>query len=125
MDSESLAAAGLLAALSRAAELLADLRHPFVRSRAFSFFVPPSGVRAGTAFVLPDGREVRFEVSFTTSDGAFQVAGGITAEGEPLLELPRRSLPNVHDAVAVLDDYAGDVAAPAARMLDGLLDEIV
>ncbi|NUO97780.1 MAG: hypothetical protein HOV96_05335 [Nonomuraea sp.] len=125
MDSESLAAAGLLAALSRSAEILADLRHPFVRSRSFSFFVPPSGVRAGTAFTLPDGREVRFEVSFVTSDTVFHVDGGITVEGEPLLELPRRSLLNVHDAVAVLDDYAGDVAAPAARMLDGLLDEIV
>ncbi|MFI7419353.1 hypothetical protein [Nonomuraea sp. NPDC049684] len=125
MDSESRAAAGLLAALSRAAEILAGLRHPFVRGRPFSCFVPPSGVRTGAEFVLPDGREVRFEVSLTVSGDAFHVEGGITAEGEPLLELPRRSLPDVHDALAVLDDYAGDIAAPADRMLDDLLDEIV
>ncbi|MFI9594618.1 hypothetical protein [Nonomuraea sp. NPDC052265] len=125
MDSESRAAAGLLAALSRAAEILADLRHPFVRGRPFSCFVPPSGVRTGAALTLPDGREVRFEVSLTASGDAFHVEGGITVEDEPLLELPRRSLPNVHDALTVLDDYAGDVAAPADRMLDGLLDEIV
>ncbi|RSN00995.1 hypothetical protein DMB42_39010 [Nonomuraea sp. WAC 01424] len=125
MDSELRAAAGLLAALSRAAEILAGLRHPFVRNTPFTYFVPPSGVCTGAAFVLPDGREVRFELSLTTSDSAFHVEGGITAEGEPLLELPRRSLPSVHDALAVLDDYMGDLAAPADRMLDGLLDEIV
>jgi hypothetical protein len=125
VDSESLAAAGLLAALSRASEILADLHHPFVRSESFSYFVPPAGVRVGMAFVLPDGREVRFEVSLTASDGVFHVEGGITAESESLLELPRKSLLRVHDALAVFDDYASEVAAPADRMLDGLLDGIV
>jgi hypothetical protein len=125
VDSESLAAAGLLAALSRASEVLAELHHPFMRRESFSYFVPPAGVRIGTTFTLPDGREVRFEVSLTAAAGAFHVEGGITAEADPLLELPRKSLPSVHDALAVLDDYAGDLAAPAARTLDGLLDDIV
>ncbi|MFC4112786.1 hypothetical protein [Nonomuraea zeae] len=96
-----------------------------MRRETFSYFVPPAGVRVGTTFTLPDGREVRFEVSLIAADDAFHVAGGITAEDDLLLELPLKSLPGIHDALAALDDYAGDVTAPAARMLDGLLDEIV
>jgi hypothetical protein len=125
MDGESLAAAGLLEALSRASETLAELHHPFVRSERFSYFLPPAGARVGATFTLPDGREVRFEVSITVADGAFQVDGAVTAEDETLLQLPRKSVPGIHDGLAVLDDYAGEVAAPAARLLDGLLDEIV
>ncbi|MFI7701670.1 hypothetical protein [Nonomuraea sp. NPDC049480] len=125
MDSESLAAAGLLTALSRASEILADLRHPFVRSEPFSYFLPPAGARVGTTFTLPDGREVRFEVSVTATSTAFRVEGSITAEDDTLLELPRKSLPGIHDGLAALDDYVGEVAAPAARLIDQLLDEIV
>ncbi|WP_188188540.1 hypothetical protein [Nonomuraea sp. SYSU D8015] len=125
MDSESLAAAGLLAALNRSSELLADLRHPFVRSERFSYFLPPAGARVGATFTLPDGREVRFEVSIAAGSTAFQVEGSITVEDETILALPRKSLPDIHDALAVLDDYAGDVAAPAARTIDQLLEEIV
>ncbi|MGW0808408.1 hypothetical protein [Nonomuraea sp. NPDC002799] len=124
MDSESLAAAGLLAALSRASEILAELRHPFVRSERFSYFLPPAGARTGSIFMLPDGREVRFEVSITASAGAFHVTGAITAEDDTLLELPRKTVSSIEDGLAVLDDYAGEVAAPAARMIDQLLDEI-
>ncbi|TDE20481.1 hypothetical protein E1295_47160 [Nonomuraea mesophila] len=125
MDSESLAAAGLLAALGRASEILAELHHPFVRSERFSYFFPPAGARTGTTFTLPDGREMRFEVSIAAADGAFHVTGEITAEGESLLDLPRKSVPGLGDALAVLDDYAGEVAAPAGRLIDQLLDGIV
>ncbi|MFC5833662.1 hypothetical protein [Nonomuraea insulae] len=125
MDSESLAAVGLLAALGRASETLAELRHPFVRSERFSYFFPPAGVRVGATFMLPDGREVRFEVSMVASGGAFHVEGGIEAEDEKLLELPRKSVPGIHDGLAVFDDYMGEVAAPAARVIDRLLEEIV
>jgi hypothetical protein len=125
MDSASLAAAGLLTALSRASELLAELDHPFVRRERYSYFFPPAGARTGAAFTLPDGREVRFEVSITATSTAFQVEGSITAEHEPLLELPRKSLPSIHDGLAVLEDYVGEVAAPAARVIDQLLDEVV
>lgn len=125
MDSESLAAAGLLAALSRAAVSLAEARHPFVRSRPFTYFFPPAGVRTGTAFVLPDGREVTFAVSVAASGGAFQVEGAVTAEGEPLLALPRRGVPGVGEATALLDDYAAEVAGAVGRVVDRLLDEIV
>ncbi|MGP3963327.1 hypothetical protein ACTWPT_45830 [Nonomuraea sp. 3N208] len=125
MDSESLAAARLLAALSRASESLAELSHPFVRSERFSYFLPDAGARVGTTFTLPDGREVRFEVSITVSSAAFQVEGSITAENDPLLELPRKSLPSIRDGLAAFDDYVGEVAAPAARLIDQLLDEIV
>ncbi|GAA3662775.1 hypothetical protein GCM10022224_028430 [Nonomuraea antimicrobica] len=124
MDSESLAAAGLLAALGRASETLAELHHPFVRSERFSHFFPPAGARVGVTFVLPDGREVRFEVSIAASGGAFHVEGGVEAEGEPLLELPRKSLPGVQDALAVFDDYVGEVAAPATRLIGQLLEEL-
>ncbi|WP_336209685.1 hypothetical protein [Nonomuraea sp. LPB2021202275-12-8] len=125
MDSESLAAAALLAALSRATGILAELRHPFARSRSFSFFVPPAGARTGAAFVLPDGREVRFEVSIAVSGDAFHVEGSITAEDEVLLELPRKSTSGIHDGLAVVEEYAAEVAQPAGRLLDQLLDGIV
>ncbi|MGW5156281.1 hypothetical protein ACWEPN_12455 [Nonomuraea wenchangensis] len=132
MDSESLAAAGLLAALSRTVEIFADLRHPFVRHEHISTFFPPAGVRVGIAFVLPDGREVRFEVSVAVggdvedaADGdVFHVEGSITAESETLLDLPRKTLPDVGDALAVLDDYASEVAEAANRTIDRLLEEI-
>ncbi|MFC4011034.1 hypothetical protein ACFOY2_27660 [Nonomuraea purpurea] len=124
MDSESLAAAGLLAALSRASEILAELHHPFVRSERFSYFLPPAGARTGAVFVLPDGREVRFEVSIAASSNAFHVEGAITSEDDALLELPRATVASIEDGLAVLDDYAGEVAAPAARMIDQLLEEI-
>ncbi|MEV4015462.1 hypothetical protein AB0J35_33665 [Nonomuraea angiospora] len=125
MDSESLAAAGLLEALSRASGMLAELHHPFVRSEPFSYFLPPAGARVGTGLTLPDGREVRFEVSIAVSAGAFHIEGSITAEDETLFELPRKSVPDLHDALAVLDDYAGEVVAPAGRLIDQQLDEIV
>ncbi|MEV4074734.1 hypothetical protein [Nonomuraea fuscirosea] len=124
MDSASLAAAGLLAALGRASEIFAELRHPFARSERFTTFLPPAGVRVGAVFTLPDGREVRFEVSIVTAGDAFHVDGGIDAEGEPLLELPRKSVQAIHDGLAVFDDYAGEVAAPAVRLIDGLLEEL-
>jgi hypothetical protein len=122
VDSESLAAAGLLAALSRASKILAELRHPLVRSEGFSYFFPDAGARIGTTFTLP---EVRFEVSITVSAAAFQVEGSITAENDPLLELPRKSLPRISDGLAAFDDYVGEVAAPATRLIEQLLDEIV
>ncbi|MEU6793937.1 hypothetical protein ABZ907_19745 [Nonomuraea wenchangensis] len=124
MDSESLAAAGLLAALSRTVEIFADLRHPFVRHEHISTFFPPAGVRVGIAFVLPDGREVRFEVSVAADGDVFHVEGSITAESETLLDLPRKTLPDVGDALAALDDYAGEVAEAANRTIDRLLEEI-
>ncbi|NUW33769.1 hypothetical protein HTZ77_20355 [Nonomuraea sp. SMC257] len=125
MDSESLAAAGLLAAMSRAAASLAALRHPFVRSEPFCYFFPPAGVRAGTAFMLPDGREVRFTVSVAASDGAFHVEGAAWAEGEALLDLPACATSGIHDGIAVLDDYAAELVSSAARLIDQLLDELV
>ncbi|MGN9845693.1 hypothetical protein ACTMTI_46985 [Nonomuraea sp. H19] len=125
MNSESLAAARLLAALSRASEILAELHHPFVRSRHFSYFIPPAGARTGAVFTLPDGREVRFEVCISTSGDAFHVEGSITAEVETILALPRKSVLGIHDALAVLDDYAGDVAASADRTIDQLLEDLV
>ncbi|WP_157382979.1 hypothetical protein [Nonomuraea coxensis] len=124
MDSESLAAAALLAALSRTVEIFAGLRHPFVRHEHVSTFFPPAGVRVGIAFVLPDGREVRFEVSVAAAGDVFHVEGSITAESETLLDLPRKALPDVLDAIAVLDDYASDVAEAANRTIDRLLEEI-
>ncbi|WP_156325353.1 hypothetical protein [Nonomuraea sp. SBT364] len=125
MDSDSLAAAGLLAALSRASGILAELHHPFVRSAPFAAFLPPAGARTGVAFTLPDGREVTVAVSIAASGNALHLDGEITLEGEPLLELPRRSAAELHDALAVLDEYAADVAQPTGRLLDQLLDEIV
>ncbi|GAA1726527.1 hypothetical protein [Nonomuraea bangladeshensis] len=130
MDSESLAAAGLLAALSRTVEIFADLRHPFVRHEHISTFFPPAGVRVGIAFVLPDGREVRFEVSIAAGGDVFHVQGSITADGsmtadsETLLDLPRKTLPDIGAALDALDDYAGDVAEAANRTIDRLLEEI-
>ncbi|GGO70208.1 hypothetical protein [Nonomuraea cavernae] len=125
MDSESLAAAGLLAALSRAAGLLAELQHPFVRSEPFSYFVPPAGARTGIAFTLPDGRELCFAVSIVVSEGAFHVDGSVAAEGEALLELPRKTTPDIREGLAVLDDYTGELMAPAGRLIDEQLDNIV
>ncbi|WP_113705312.1 hypothetical protein [Nonomuraea lactucae] len=125
MDSESLAAAGLLAALSRVAEILAELRHPFVRSRSFTYFLPPAGARTGILFTLPDGREVRFAVSVIASGDAFHVDGVAEAEGDVLLDLSRRTTPDIHACLAVLDDYAGELAGEAGRLIEELLDEIV
>ncbi|TYB69583.1 hypothetical protein FXF51_05260 [Nonomuraea sp. PA05] len=125
MDSESLAAVGLLEALSRASEILAELRHPFLRSEHFSYFFPPAGARVGITFVLPDGREVRFEVSIAASGRAFHVEGGIQAEEEALLELPRKSVPGIEAGLAAFEDYVGEVAAPAQRLIEQLLEEIV
>jgi hypothetical protein len=125
VDSESLAAAGLLEALSRAAKILAELHHPFVRNQAFSFFLPPAGVRTGTAFTLPDGREVHFTLTVTASRNAFHIEGAVTVEGDLLLGLPRKSTPSIHDGLVALDDYAGELAAPAARLIDQLLDGLV
>ncbi|AQZ67303.1 unnamed protein product [[Actinomadura] parvosata subsp. kistnae] len=124
MNSESLAAAGLLEALSRASEILADLRHPFVRSERFSYFFPPAGARVGTTVVLPDGREITFEVSIAASGRAFHVEGGIQSEEETLLELPRKSVPDIEEGLAAFDDYAGEVAAPAERLIGQMLEEL-
>ncbi|SEG73801.1 hypothetical protein SAMN05444920_104114 [Nonomuraea solani] len=125
MDGESLAAAGLLTALSRAAGVLAELHHPFVRSTSFSYFIPPAGARTGTVFTLPDGREVTFAVSIVVAGDVFQVEGEVTAEDEVLLGLPRKIVPGIHDGLAALDDYAGEVAAAAGRLIDQQLDAIV
>lgn len=125
VDSESLAAAGLLAAMSRAAVSLAELHHPFVRSVPFSYFFPPAGARAGTAFTLPDGREVSFTVSIAAADGAFRVDGVASVEGEALLTLSPRTAESIGDGVAVLDDYAAELVSCAARLIDQLLDELV
>ncbi|UBU13928.1 hypothetical protein [Nonomuraea gerenzanensis] len=124
MDSESLAAAGLLEALSRASEILAELRHPFVRSEQFSYFFPPAGARVGAAVMLPDGRELRFEVSIAVSGRAFQVEGGIQVEAETLLELPRKSVSGIEEGLAAFGDYVGEVAAPARQLIEQLLEEL-
>ncbi|WP_219504553.1 hypothetical protein [Nonomuraea ceibae] len=126
MDSDSLAAAALLAGLSRASGILAELHHPFVRSAPFAAFLPPAGARTGVMFTLPDGREVTVAVSVAASGGGvLQVDGAVTLDGEPLLDLPRRTAVELGDALAVLDEYAADVAQPTGRLLDQLLDEIV
>ncbi|MER6576399.1 hypothetical protein [Nonomuraea sp. NPDC001023] len=125
MNGESLAAAGLLETLSRAAVVLAESRHPFVCSTPFSFFVPPAGVRVGTVFTLPDGREVSFAVSVAVAGDAFHVDGSVTVESDVLLELPRASAPAIQDALAVLEDHAGEVAAASGRLIDQLLEDIV
>ncbi|MEU0570239.1 hypothetical protein ABZ297_33305 [Nonomuraea sp. NPDC005983] len=125
MDSESLAAAGLLAALSRAAELLSGLHHPFVRSAPFTYLIPPAGARTGTTFTLPDGREATFAVSIVARSGAFHVEGAAAVEGEDLLRLPAKSTHDIRAALVVLDEHAAELAQPAGRLLDQLLDEIV
>jgi hypothetical protein len=125
VDGDSLAAVELLGALGRAAGILSELRHPFVRSRPFSYVVPPAGVRAGTAFMLPDGREVTFAVLVAASERGFRVEGGAAVEDEPLLELPTKHVPEVRAAVALLDEYVSEVAGQAGRLVDNLLDEIV
>ncbi|MEU4572386.1 hypothetical protein [Nonomuraea sp. NPDC023979] len=125
MDSDSLAAAALLAGLSRASGILAELHHPFVRSAPFAAFLPPAGARTGVMFTLPDGREVTVAVSVAASGGVLQVDGAVTLDGEPLLDLPRRTAVELGDALAVLDEYVADVAQPTGRLLDQLLDEIV
>ena len=119
VDSESRAAAGLLATLTRVARVLADIHHPFARSTPFSYFLPPGGARAGTRFTLPDGREVSFEVTITSDERGFRVLG----RGEE--ELPPASTPDIHDALSTLDDYADRLARSAVRILDRLLDDIV
>ncbi|WP_327088065.1 hypothetical protein OIE66_38010 [Nonomuraea sp. NBC_01738] len=124
MDSESLAVAAMLAALSRAASILADLRHPFVRSLPYSYLVPPAGAAAGTIFTLPDGREVRFGVSLAHADHEFHVDAEVTAEDEPLLTIPRLSTRDALEALAVLDSYTSEVADPMPRLLDDLLDAL-
>ncbi|MFD9944504.1 hypothetical protein ACFWYW_21275 [Nonomuraea sp. NPDC059023] len=124
MDSESLAAAALLSALSRAAGTLAELRHPFVRSAPFTYLAPPAGAVAGTVFTLPDGREVRFAVSVAVADGAYRVDGEVIAEDEPLVELPRTSVPTLEEALVLLDEYTIEVAGPAVRLLDRLLEDL-
>lgn len=124
VDSESRAAARLLEALSRAAEIFAELHHPYVRSASFSYPVPPAGARIGTVFTLPDGREVSFMVSIAAIGDAWQVEGEAMVEDEVLIGLPRKSAPDVHGGLAVLDGYVGEVAAPAVRLVDGLLEEI-
>ncbi|MGI5268581.1 hypothetical protein ACQEUU_05475 [Nonomuraea sp. CA-218870] len=125
MDGDSLAAADLLAALGRVAGILSALRHPFARSRPFSYVVPPAGVRTGNAFMLPDGREVTFAVLVAASGDGFRVEGGATVEDEPLLSLPAVHAPELRRALALLDEYAAEVAGAAGRLLDGALDEIV
>ncbi|MFG1947691.1 hypothetical protein [Nonomuraea sp. NPDC048826] len=125
MDGDSLAAADLLATLGRAAGILSELRHPFVRSRPFSYVVPPAGVRTGAAFMLPDGREVVFAVSVAATGDGFRVEGGAAVEDEPLLELPAVHALEVRVALGLLDEYAAEVAESAGRLVDNLLDEIV
>ncbi|WP_157248854.1 hypothetical protein [Nonomuraea typhae] len=124
MDSASLAAAALLSALSRAAGTLAELHHPFVPSLPFSYLHPPAGAVAGTVFTLPDGREVRFAVSIAVADGAYRVGGEVIAEDEALLDLPRKSVPELDDALELLDEYTAEVSEPAGRLLDELLEEL-
>jgi len=125
VDGESRAAAALLAALGRVAGILSELHHPFVRGRPFSYVVPPAGMRLGTVFVLPDGREVTFAVLVAASGDGFRVEGGAEVEGEALVGLPAVHVPEIEAALEVLDEYAGEVAQSAGRLLDNLLDELV
>lgn len=124
MDSESRAAAGLLEALSRAAEIFAELHHPYVRSETFSYPIPPAGTRTGIVFTLPDGREVVFAVTVLAAPDAFHVEGEAIVEDQVLIALPRKSAPDIRGGLAVLDDYVAELAAPAVRLVDGLLEEI-
>jgi hypothetical protein len=76
-------------------------------------------------FTLPDGRELSFSVSIAAVDGAFHVDGAVSVESDVLLALPRKTTSSIHDGLAVLDDYAAELAAPAGRFIDQQLDEIV
>ncbi|MEU7003426.1 hypothetical protein [Nonomuraea sp. NPDC046570] len=123
MDSESRAAAGLLAALSRAAARLDELRHPFVRREPFSYFAP-SGATTGVHFVLPDGRTVRFAVSVAVSESAFHISGEALVEERSLVELAGKTTASVHEALELLEDYVEEVVSPGRRLLQSLIEEI-
>ncbi|MEU4542027.1 hypothetical protein [Nonomuraea dietziae] len=123
MDSESRAAAGLLAAMSRAAAMFDELRHPFVRREQLTYF-QPAGWTTGVLFTLPDGRTVRFSVSFAHSETFFHVSGEALVEERALVELPTKSTGSIHEALALLEGHVGEVVSPARRLLDQLLEEI-
>ncbi|RBQ14116.1 hypothetical protein DP939_42390 [Spongiactinospora rosea] len=123
MDSESRAAADLLAALCRAAEGFAKLRHPFIRREPLSRLDPARAV-VGTDFVLPDGRMVRFAVTLAAGDDGFRVGGEVSVEERVLLDLPAHSTAAVREALAVFDDYTAEVLSRAPLFLEELIEEI-
>lgn len=123
MDSESRAAAGLLAAMSRAAAAFDELRHPFLRRESLTWF-QPGGWTTGVLFTLPDGRAVRFSVSFAHSEAFFQVSGEAMVEERALVELPTVSAESIHEALSMLDEQVGEVVSPARWLLEQLIEEI-
>ncbi len=110
--------------LNRALELFTELHHPFVRSRAFSHLIPPAGATAGTVFTLPDGREVLFSVAIRQEGNAFAVDATAAVEEKNLLTLPRRSAPDIHSALNLLESYLAEVVDSSRRLVDDLLDEV-
>ncbi|WP_406673739.1 hypothetical protein WBK31_33750 [Nonomuraea sp. N2-4H] len=64
-------------------------------------------------------------MSIAATDGGFRVEGGVTAEADDLMTLPPETFAEIEDALTVLDDYAGEVAQAAGRLIDRLLDAIV
>ncbi|WP_146607763.1 hypothetical protein [Spongiactinospora gelatinilytica] len=123
MDSESRAAADLLAALCRAAEGFAMLRHPFIRREPLSRLDPARAI-VGTDFVLPDGRVARFAVTLAAGDDVFHVGGDVSVEERVLLDLPGHATAGVREALAVFDEYTSEVLARAPVFLDQLIEEI-
>ncbi|GAA4101133.1 hypothetical protein [Nonomuraea soli] len=124
MDIEGQGAAALLVSLGRASEVFFHLDHPHVRHQAFSYLIPDGGAATGTVFTLPDGREVHFSVSFALRDGAFRIEGTAAVEDEALLSMPVRLLPDLHEAIAVLERYVDEVTEPVRRLVDELLEEL-
>ncbi|MFE3453682.1 hypothetical protein ACFXJ8_32610 [Nonomuraea sp. NPDC059194] len=122
MDSESRAVAGLLAAMSRAAAAFDELRHPFLRREPMTYF-QPGGWTTGVLFTLPDGRMVRFAVSFTHSEQFFHVNGEATVEERALIELPVRRAESVHEALSMLESQTAEVVSPARWLLEQLMEE--
>jgi hypothetical protein len=123
VDSDSQAALQLLGALCRAGEGFAGLRHSLVRREVFSRFDPARAI-TGAVFTLPDGREVRFEVSIGVLGGIFQVEGEISVEETVLLDLPRTATAVIGEALGALDRYAEEVRSRVPWILDELVEEL-
>ncbi|SDG45000.1 hypothetical protein SAMN05421505_104192 [Sinosporangium album] len=124
MDSASQGAADLLTGLGQAAVRFGNVgravhqaHQPFVRWEPFSR-LSRSGVATGMVFVLPDGREVCFEVGVAMDGQGFRVRGEVSDEGERLVELPVSDTANVRECLVVLRAYVGEVTGPARRILD-------
>lgn len=124
VDTGSQAAAALLVSLGRAVEVFHHLDHPYVRHQAFSYLIPDGGGATGTVFTLPDGREVHFSVSVRLLNGAFRVEGTAAVEDEALLSLPVQLVPELDQALAVLENYVDEVSEPVRRLVDDLLEEL-